>query len=244
MSIRVAMVSVVICLASPLLASPLVGPPEPTPYLPGPVTNGDFEADGGSFTGWECFADSLTPGNSTTVEDIAGNHAARLRATADWCLFPSAPDPGTDVWRYGTAYSYISQEMYIPPNSTTLDFMYWAETVSSDAPGVVMLVVWLWYGTHATQQYLYLDESDPLAWRTVSIPILALNKGTTSLLEIGALVDGWWCEYQGFIPPGEKPTGRNVADLFIDYIAVVPEPGTLALLALGGLALIRRRRAA
>jgi hypothetical protein len=61
-----------------------------------------------------------------------------------------------------------------------------------------------------------------------------------------------WYTYNGVIEIRPNPKGEwitwdllpstNIEEIVIDTVCVVPEPMTLAVMALGGLALLRRRR--
>jgi hypothetical protein len=99
----------------------------------------------------------------------------------------------------------------------------------------------------------YVPVDDATAWHTFVIDIMAGGAGThqlsisvdggaPTLLDVTAADDYEWDDPAiSTIAMGSSGTG-GITAFDVDYIRVVPEPATIALLGLGGLALLRRKR--
>lgn len=124
------------------------------------------------------------------------------------------PGPGLDELMYTYMDGWVTQEVDIPADATKLRFRYKA---SGNA-------------------YIYvsldpLDEAQSLdgttwSWTWVMLDVSPHMRGTTATLELG-------CR------PSGLGTSGNVG---FDDVGFLPEPTSLSLLVLSGLALLRRRR--
>jgi hypothetical protein len=100
----------------------------------------------------------------------------------------------------------------------------------------------------------YVPVDDATVWHTFVIDIIAggagthqlsisVDGGTATLLDVTGGDDYEWDDGDGiqYIAMGSSGTG-GITAFDVDYIRVVPEPATIALLGLGGMFLIRRKR--
>jgi hypothetical protein len=100
----------------------------------------------------------------------------------------------------------------------------------------------------------YIPLDDATAWHTFIVDIIAGGAGThqlsisvdggaPTLLDVTAGSDYEWDDGDGirYIAMGSSGTG-GITAFDVDYIRAVPEPATIALLGLGGLFLVRRKR--
>lgn len=184
------------------------------------LTNGGFE--NGDLTGW------------TNVAGTGGG-SAQVFNTGDWSI-PNNPEGGkwagwVSGWDTSRHNAYIYQQ-FTQPTNVTLDFV-----VS-----------------------LYANVVGAGDW-SVGVDVFYDPNGGTDISQAQWIAGEWnqynteWATYSGAMPAGtgSSATGTVFVQTFhnwavqwnqsgVDNFSVTPEPASLVLLGLGGLALLRRRR--
>lgn len=218
-------------------------PPVPSPYQMGAVTNGDFEAGGGTLSGWSA------GWSGVGLVTLGGDHVAHLHAAGQWVedWEPVDPDDPEGPWESSWMYenwdpAYIEQTVTVPANATELTFLYYAEIVTQNAPSQQEVYVEL--GNSSDTLSFWSEDPRVGQWLTFSMPVDDLDKGQ----EVTLFLEVWdYCLYQ---PEGGDEhwwegwpkDEHNSIDFYVDYISLVPEPSAILLLGVGGLGILRRRR--
>ena len=180
----------------PLGAAPATPPPEPADYFMGNITNGDFEADGGSLDGWTLGQYCESPYETVVPMSLDGGNFARAHAHGEWWR--------TFWWRYSSGNAYVEQEVYVPLDASAVSLTYYTEEttqVSGDPAAFVTI------GNIRT------DLLDAPTWARSSVPVPESVKGTFATIKIGTSDNG-----QGTYDT--YPRVVNTADFYFDYVGL------------------------
>lgn len=144
---------------------------------------------------------------------------------------------------YAPAMPDLSLDEYTPgtPNPN-LAFSFWVHTAgASAAEHLRELQVYDSEGARALYVVSAWDSAPlPSGWRFVVAPLTSLSpEGTmdwSRVNEIKFFFSAWISDGEDQVPVSGSP-------VYVDDFRLIPEPATIAMLSLGGLALLRRRKA-
>jgi hypothetical protein len=222
-----------------------------------PITNGDFEDDLGSTVGlvagnWNETSSGWFGENGTSKGDTIQWEGSTAQLPADdngevWGLLNinenDSNNPGAYYQAIGTnELNYITKVSMTVGNRSNFFFqdivvsLYSGNVTGANGSSLSGLGATLLDSATITNSVFALGDAmdESIAPQTATISGLKLNTGT-----LGVAGETLWLEISSTVP------GGNVwqYQAFIDDVAVaVPEPSSIALLGLGGLALLARRR--
>lgn len=222
-----------------------------------PITNGDFEDDLGSTVGlvagnWNETSSGWFGENGTSKGDAIQWEGSTAQLPADdngevWGLLNinenDSNNPGAYYQAIGTnELNYITKVSMTVGNRSNFFFqdivlsLYSGNVTGANGSSLSGLGATLLDSATITNSVFALGDAmdESIAPQTATISGLKLNTGT-----LGVAGETLWLEISSTVP------GGNVwqYQAFIDDVAVaVPEPSSIALLGLGGLALLARRR--
>jgi hypothetical protein len=222
-----------------------------------PITNGDFEDDLGSTVGlvagnWNETSSGWFGENGTSKGDTIQWEGSTAQLPADdngevWGLLNinenDSNNPGAYYQAIGTnELNYITKVSMTVGNRSNFFFqdivlsLYSGNVTGANGSSLSGLGATLLDSATITNSVFALGDAmdESIAPQTATISGLKLNTGT-----LGVAGETLWLEISSTVP------GANVWEYqaFIDDVAVaVPEPSSIALLGLGGLALLARRR--
>jgi hypothetical protein len=222
-----------------------------------PITNGDFEDDLGSTVGlvagnWNETSSGWFGENGTSKGDAIQWEGSTAQLPADdngevWGLLNinenDSNNPGAYYQAIGTnELNYITKVSMTVGNRSNFFFqdivlsLYSGNVTGANGSSLSGLGATLLDSATITNSVFALGDAmdESIAPQTATISGLKLNTGT-----LGVAGETLWLEISSTVP------GANVWEYqaFIDDVAVaVPEPSSIALLGLGGLALLARRR--
>ena len=186
------------------------------------VVNGNFQAymttwDGNviAIPSWTGW--SQTPAIQGSNYGIAPGSYGSQPAPSNYCAFFAGPGPGSDA---------IGQMIETVPDTTYTFSFYLAQPQvlnNQYAPGDFEA---LWNGTSV----LSITSTVDFGWTNYTYTVLAT--GSTSTIEFTGRANTSWDTSRGYF----------LTDVSVSP-AAIPEPASLSLLALCGLALLRKRRA-
>jgi hypothetical protein len=191
------------------------------------ITNGNFE-DG---TGWS--VESLDGGSVETVASYGDHNSAVAHLYAHGVWYQG---PGGGWGGGGQPTASLSQDVTLQEGQTCLEFEAAATYSGCPITSPQMTVSWegggCWGGTNVPQ------TGD---WQSFQVPVLdgdgnALTPDTVITVRVESRISAPQGEWEG------HTEAHVYADMYVDNLSLIPEPATLLLLALGGLALIRRKR--
>jgi hypothetical protein len=215
------------------------------------IVNGGFET--GNTSGWQ----SLANGNATVQATGPGTAPGGLyfghqesQVTVEG--YPSMQPPG-ETWLYQdfsanagdtlsfmynasvSAHGYGDGGPTPPPPGSPLIMEAYATALLhllpfSNGPDTVLAIL----GVLSSQDFTSSDSTNGWLQQTYVMP----NTGAYRLYietQTGVLQFG-----EGYVGP--TPYAHSYASLDVDNVQLTPEPATLSLLALGGLAVLRRKR--
>jgi hypothetical protein len=222
-----------------------------------PITNGDFEDDLGSTVGvvagnFNQASSGWFGENGTSKGDAIQWEGSTAQLPADdngevWGLLNinenDSNNPGAYYQAIGTnELNYITKVSMTVGNRSNFFFqdivvsLYSGNVTGANGSSLSGLGATLLDSATITNSVFALGDAmdESIAPQTATISGLKLNTGT-----LGVAGETLWLEISSTVP------GANVWEYqaFIDDVAVaVPEPSSIALLGLGGLALLARRR--
>ncbi len=189
----------------------------------GSILIANFEEDGLDY-GWGGGTTTIVAGTGNTLDDQA-----------------LAVDIGNGEWG-GTVEFYVggtpAQSALGSVGQVTMDITTFSEDFPAGWAEVALLV-------NAEGMWNAFDYQGVVFGTTQTVTFqlpaeaMAIFAGTPSYANIGLLSNTGGMEYDGISGDPLYPT---MGIYYIDNIQVVPEPATMALLGLGGLSLIRRKR--